>query len=291
MVARYKPQRMAGGVVLPSSLDMRPRHTPLPLEPRKGPFRAVVLQTYVSTDSDSFRKKTIECDVVLTKTHVPLNNVAVMQRSHGLNDADLWIPRPTTKTVSLAPLQADTLYDDYDGDLVLVDFIEGDSEYPIITGALSHEQTKRKIVTGSGWSEGDPTSRGTAHTRERYIHHRGTEFRINEGGDLLIDTVGAYGSDDNESPLPGVGGQIRLRLKDLLRFTVECNGVDVFEIYKDETGVHCDVGEGALEPMVLGNILKTILSALTVPTSFGASGTPINAATFDQFLAIIGRVK
>lgn len=290
-MSRYAPQQLRNGAVLPSGLDLRKRGQPVPMTPKKGPYRAIVLATYVSTDDGNLRRKSVECDVVLVRTNLPLKGVPVQQRVHGLNDADLWIPRATSKTVTGAPLEeTETLYDDYDGDLVLVDFIEGDPEFPVITGALSHEQTKRKIVAGSGWQEGDTGSRGIAHTRERYLHHRGTEFRINESGDVLFDTVGSYGSNDAEVPSP-TGGQIRFRVKDAQRFTVECNGIDVLEVYKDGTGVHVDVGEGATEPMVLGSILKAVLSALTVPTAFGPSGTPINAASFDTFLSLLHHVR
>jgi len=44
-------------------------------------------------------------------------------------------------------------------------------------------------------------------------------------------------------------------------------------------------GSGATQPFVRGTDLKTALSALTVPTGVGPSGTPINAANFDSFLS------
>lgn len=43
--------------------------------------------------------------------------------------------------------------------------------------------------------------------------------------------------------------------------------------------------EAAAQKMVLGDILKTVLEALTVPTAMGPSGTPINAASFSSFLS------
>jgi hypothetical protein len=41
----------------------------------------------------------------------------------------------------------------------------------------------------------------------------------------------------------------------------------------------------AAHPMVLGDVLKTCLEALTVSTAMGPSGTPINAPTFQQFIS------
>lgn len=43
--------------------------------------------------------------------------------------------------------------------------------------------------------------------------------------------------------------------------------------------------EGASQDMVLGDTLKSVLEALTVPTAMGPSGTPINAGTFSTFLS------
>jgi hypothetical protein len=44
-------------------------------------------------------------------------------------------------------------------------------------------------------------------------------------------------------------------------------------------------GQLAVHPMVLGDMLKTWLSALTVPTAMGPSGTPINAPGLDSILS------
>ena len=41
----------------------------------------------------------------------------------------------------------------------------------------------------------------------------------------------------------------------------------------------------AAQAMVLGNLLHTALSGLTVPTAMGPSGTPLNAATYNGFLS------
>jgi hypothetical protein len=50
-------------------------------------------------------------------------------------------------------------------------------------------------------------------------------------------------------------------------------------------------GGDAPQPMVLGQTLVDVLSALTVPTAFGPSGTPLNAPQFADILAGVGRVK
>jgi phage baseplate assembly protein V len=49
-------------------------------------------------------------------------------------------------------------------------------------------------------------------------------------------------------------------------------------------------GSAATQAQVLGTILQTVLSALTVPTALGPSGTPINAATFSTFLSATHKI-
>ena len=50
-------------------------------------------------------------------------------------------------------------------------------------------------------------------------------------------------------------------------------------------------GDLALEPMVLGTALKTWLSAMTVPTAMGPSGTPINAPNLTTILSELHKLK
>jgi phage baseplate assembly protein V len=49
-------------------------------------------------------------------------------------------------------------------------------------------------------------------------------------------------------------------------------------------------GSAATQAQVLGNVLQTVLSALTVPTAMGPSGTPINAASFSTFLSATHKI-
>lgn len=278
---RFQTQRMQNGVVVQAGLDQRPRNMPLPLDTNRGPYRAVVLNVYASVDPQSFRRKSIECDLRTIKGNVTITHAVVLQKSHGVDDADCWFPRPSTKTVTGAPLESSTLYGDYDGDIVLVDFIEGSSEFPVVIGALPHEQSLRKPIAGPGWSEADlGVTRGVPMLDERYSRHGGAEIRTNSQGDVLIDTVDA------------LSGQVRIRLKDLQKFTIASGTADILEVYKGVDGLlHVDLGEGATEEMVLGGKLLQKLTALTVSTAFGPSSTPINAAEFPEFLSPVNKTK
>lgn len=52
-----------------------------------------------------------------------------------------------------------------------------------------------------------------------------------------------------------------------------------------------DAGAAADQAMVLGDILQTVLAALTVPTPLGPSGPPLNASTFPTFKSANAKVK
>lgn len=273
---RFRPQRIMGGVVVQSGVDLRPRSMRPILEPSMRPFRAVVVSTRVVGEDGNLRGVSVECDVLLVRYQYAIRNVPVLQRQHGINNVhDLWIPRPSTRVVSgdtSQPLNLDrthsrrgtevgagTPFADADGDMVLVDFIESNPDYPIVIGALAHERSNRVVRTGDGWREGESDTRGNPRRDEYYTHHYGSELRINEQGDVLIDTVGAY-SDPATEDASGAGGQVRVRVKDGERLTIAIgDDEDVLEVYKDGSQLKVDIGEGADEQLVLGNRLSDFI--------------------------------
>lgn len=309
MTDRFKPTRLRGKVIAQSGLDIRNRDNRNSVRmPTRTPARAIVLATYVTEDTDNQRRLGVECDVMLINSQAKIFNVPVMQANHGVNNLhDLWVPKATTRDLSGGTLNThgavtrrgdsnpdgSTLsnFADFDGDMVLVDFIERRIEFPIIIGALTHEQTKRVVAAGTGWAEGDTSSRGTPEVEEFYISHSGSEIRVNGTGDVLIDTVGANADPVDESPATGAG-QMRIRIKDAYHFTVECDGVDVLEVFKDGTGVHIDLGEGATEHIVLGDALLSLFNAHVHPVPFGgASGPPTTPMISGTHLSTQHRVK
>ncbi len=88
-------------------------------------------------------------------------------------------------------------------------------------------------------------------------------------------------------------------MKDSTRFTVEVNGTDVLEVWKDGGQVRIDLGEGATERLILGDAFRTFLNnffstifdlhthlagTMTTPSGAvtGVSGAPIPAFTGTQ---------
>ena len=275
----------ATGRTIKAGIDARPMgQTPVSALIAGYKYRAVVLQTY-ATDAaartqlnpDTTRTYEVECDVLIFKGTIFYPRVPVMQRGHGVNDAEPWVPRATTRVVGGGQLSFARVsrrgalqeippnLEELDGDQVIVEFMEGDLEMPIITGALSHSKTNRLVKEGSGWSEAQQgAERGMPYQDEKYLRYRGVEVRINDAGDVLLDTVGATKDEVNEVPAP-TGGQVRVRVKDTERFTVQIGTTDVLEVWRDLSGVHVDIGEGASEHLLLGDSFVTWLTNTLAP--------------------------
>jgi hypothetical protein len=290
---RYRPTAVRGGVVVQSGIDARPRGSRRSrLNPTEAPFRAVVVNSRVVGEDGNLRGRCVECDVLLVRTQIMLHAVPVLQRQHGVNNVhDLWVPRASTRVVtssgnpppSGAPeapplnltgtisrrgtvLDQSTSLGDVDGDMVAVDFMEANPNFPVIVGALSHERTNRVLREGDGWREGEHDSRGNPRRDEFYTHHYGCEVRINEQGDFLIDTVGAY-SDIATEDASASSGQVRVRVKDTQRLTIAMgNDEDVVQVFKEGSQLRVDLGKNAGQRIPLGDdqvsALKTVLDAI-----------------------------
>ena len=273
---RYRPQKLRGGVVVQSGVDLKPRSTQRYrlMDPALRPFRAVVVNSRVIDEAGHVRGIAVECDVILVRTQLSIQNVPVLQRQYGINNVhDLWVPRPTTRSLDDSDLNVNrtvssrgtfvapaTSLGELDGDMVLVDFMEGNKDFPIIVGALPHERSNRVLTSGIGWREGSVAERGAPKRDEYYTHHYGAEVRINEQGDLLVDTVNAY-ADPATEDAGAASGQVRFRIKDSQRLTVAIgDDEDVFEVWKDGGQLRVDLGEGATERIVLGDSFRTFLN-------------------------------
>lgn len=301
---RYRPQTLRGGAIIQSGIDTRSRmqRTRL-LDPALRPFRAIVTNSRVIDEDGHVRGIAVECDVIIVRTGISILSVPVLQRQYGVNNVhDLWVPRPTTRVVGEdgqtlnlsrvasrrgAFIASPTSFSAVDGDMVLVDFMEGNKDFPIIVGALPHERSNRVLTSGQGWREGSVEERGKPKRDEYYTHHYGTEVRINEQGDLLIDTAGAYSDPATEDSSPAIG-QIRFRVKDSQRFTVSIgDDEDVLEVFKDGSQLRIDLGEGAAESIILGdafrtffnNFLTTEYAVHTHTSGVGPTGPPQAAPT------------
>lgn len=303
---RYRPIPLRNGAVVQSGIGARDRYDRMSLlDPARRPFRALVTASRVIGETGQLRNLSVECDVILVRTQLSILNVPVAQKQHGVNNVhDLWVPRATTRTFDGRPLNLNrqvsrrgtpigppTPFDQCDGDMVLLDFIEGDIAWPIITHAVTHERTNRLLKKGAGWREGQTDERGSPRADEYYTHHYGAELRINEQGDVLVDTAAAYSDPVTEVSVPGIG-QVRIRVKDTSRFTVAMgDDEDVLEVYKDGTQLRIDLGEGAAERLVLGDSFLTLFNQHSHPTGTGPSGVPTQQMSAATHLSDLAKTK
>jgi hypothetical protein len=167
---------------------------------------------------------------------------------------------------------------------VIVDFIGGNTRAPIVIGTEIHPSTKRKVLEGTGFAVGASlATRGTAFAGERYTRFAGTEMRINQHGDVLLDTTGSDPQDPvTETPIAGPAGggsvQIALKAEKELIITDDA-GLVILRASKIGGQLRVSLEGGLLHSMVLGEPLRDWLLQLKVPTGVGLSGVPLNPST------------
>ena len=152
-----------------------------------------VVPTIPATRLDMGALNEILCDVLVYTPRFKGFQylVRVMQPIHGRSDAAPWYPRPSRAAATgQGPLStglpgAATSPADLDGDHVILGFLGGDRQRPIILGALTHPRAAEAFAA---WQV---VTSGAGPIREHVIRHRGTKIRIDAAGNLWIDTTGA----------------------------------------------------------------------------------------------------
>lgn len=268
----FKPIRLRSGAIIQAGLDPRSAGTARPNSPKQGSYKAVVVKSYVHDDPENERRALkVTADVILVTSQVPLYRVGVLQPNYGVNNVhSLWVPQDSTRSLTsedgvllqkVSPqgtvdARSATPFDELDGDQVLVTFVEGDLDYPVIIGALPHERTNRVIVSATA---AVPTE-GTPQKRDHYIAHHGAEQRIDEYGNMWFSTTAAYGTDKIEEDPANGRGHVTFKVKDSRNFDVMMGNDVVFRVWKDGSQLKVDLGEGAGQRLILGDDFRSFLN-------------------------------
>ena len=180
-------------------------------------LRGVVLAVYKPDDpTNAARSQTwpfdptahnsILCDVLIIDRlyRTKLTNVPIVMASAGLNDHEVWVPRPTSLSLqgealalSLEGSQIPTsATHNMDGDHVLIGFLGDDTHQPVILGQIVHPRTKRRP------SSSDPTQ----FKWRRFV--RGIAIGITNQGNLEIDFSSASDGSILAGPGPTAGDEV-----------------------------------------------------------------------------------
>jgi|WetSurMetagenome_2_1015567.scaffolds.fasta_scaffold01389_12 hypothetical protein len=262
--------------------------------------RAVVLKTYFTDDSGWSERgwtasgvRAIHCDVrVFGRQNRTLYRVPVMQRTHGLFDEDVYIPRPSAQNISGGSLVTKpssgstvTTAQDLDGDHVLIGFLECDPRQPVIFPfCLAHPQARKKYKESDG------------HVRR--IRHNGVLMEWDADGNWTLDATEAakadFAAEGEEASNSGTAGKITIKtvdgssdessialdesggilLSDAASDTITFTKAD--KLIAIDAGTKITITAGAqleLEGPATKITASTSLQATAPTTSFSASGT------------------
>lgn len=191
-------------------------------------LRGVVIATYVYDEDSAVASGptagvpqfNIYCDV-FCYTGIPnfrnqvLPRCLVLQRSGGMHDGEIWKPRATTRDITGTDLninepgKSDPF--DWDGDHVLVGFMDDSFNLPVILGSVPHPEADVGKV-----SEGDDAEEVGARMRLRTVDgnprmwkHKGVFWGVDADGGWRLDlrnaNDGEHNADGTEKAAPEDG--------------------------------------------------------------------------------------
>ena len=177
-------------------------------------LRGVVVATYTVDDDKLYplpfqvtdtpnTPVSIYCDVLCYTSipgtrWVPIAKALVLQDKGSIHNGRIWKPKATTLEVaSTTDVDGGANPAHFDGDHVLVGFVDGNKNQPIILGGVPHPSNN---VGNLDKTVGHRTQLKLADGDPDFFKHHGTFYGITNKGDWLVDTTFA-----NDGQLDAVG--------------------------------------------------------------------------------------
>ena len=165
----------------------------------------------------------IECDVHIIRDRrdqrqkIPLKRVPVMSPHTGMDDYEEIHPTPATNIQDFLDQKIPAA--EVDGDWVVVQFLGGRIDHPIITGFYPHPGNRQDAAIKTDG-------------RKKGWRHRGTKFKVDNLGNIELNTLEANFDFDRKNRLrkkKEVGGTVIVNVKENQVLKVVC-GETTFEI-------------------------------------------------------------
>lgn len=211
---RYGPIRTASGAILQAGLAKSPMS-----DSGTTTFlvRGIVTATYVVDDpAHPYAKQgplAVYCDVlVYTSLNggrvYPLYKALVSQDCAGIQGGQVWVPRAASQATSggkLSPSSSDFM--SWDGDHVLLGFIDENRQQAIIIRSLPHPRAD--VGIGAGAPAGRRQRLRLVDGRTDLRRHQGVYWGADSQGNWVVDAAGGNGGTLTPlgAELPGTPGQ------------------------------------------------------------------------------------
>ena len=150
------------------------------------------------------------CDVLLARGGIV--RAPVMQRGSSIGNGSYWTPQPARTnlvTGAAVKVEGDGLVpqparlEDLDGEMVLVGWMDGEIDRPVIVGSFQHPRTPRRInarVSIPVVAEGAGNSpRRDLDVQTRAVTHQGTTAALDRGGNVRLDLRRAGVANDGST--------------------------------------------------------------------------------------------
>lgn len=219
---KYGPLRTASGAILQAGL---PKSQVSDGSATALLVRGIVTATYVADDpAHPYAQQgplAVYCDVLIYTALnggrvYPLFKALVSQDGGGIQGGQVWIPRAASQATSggrLSPNAADFM--SWDGDHVLVGFIDENRQQAVIVRSLPHPRADAGI--GAGAPAGRRTRLRQVDGRTDLRRHQGVYWGADSRGNWVADA--AAGNEGNLAPTgaelpgtPGRSGNVDLRV-------------------------------------------------------------------------------